>query len=139
MPKAVYTTGNALACSTVYQYDRADLSVTGSASWRNTKGGLRQVGYDAIFENGNILYRNGVFGAYDQNGKVENALEDEEFGEFFAPLGEDAIQYEIAYFCDCLITKKVPEICPCEDSLNSIIMNCAEAESLEIGASKSIT
>lgn len=130
MPKAVYTTGNAFACSTVYTYDEANLSVTGSASWRKATDAPPQVGYDAIFENGTVQFRNGVFEAYDQNGKVESALESEEFGAFFAPLGEDPIKYEIAYFCDCLTKKATPEICLCEDSLKSVITNCAETESL---------
>ena len=138
MPKEVYTTGSMLACSTIYQYDCANLSVASSASWRNATGNPHQSGYDAIFENGTILFRNGVFEAYDLNGKVENALENEAFETFFAPLGEDTRAYEIAYFCHCLVSNKIPEICCSEDSLNSIIINEKEAESLRDGKSKRI-
>ena len=63
------------------------------------------------------------FAAYDTNGKVENALENEDFGEFYAPIGAVNIEYETAYFCHCLANGIKPQICPVEQSLAAVIIN----------------
>lgn len=131
MPKDVYTTGTHFACNTVYDFDCENLSVTASVAWRNIKNAPGKVGFDAIFEKGSIMFSNGVLGVYTPEGEVEKPLENEMFGEFFAPIGEDAIKYEIKYFCHCVVNKVYPEICPNTESLNTVIINEKETDSIK--------
>ena len=127
-PDEVYTTGSYLASNTIYKFKDKDISVAASASWRDTNDPNLQRGFDAIFEKGSVTFCGSDFDAYTEEGRIQNALEDEDFGEFFAPIGRRYIECEISYFCHCLTNGLKPEICPPEDTLVTIKVNKKETD-----------
>ncbi len=129
MPKAVYTSGNPFLCHTVYDFGK-DISVYASASWRNVSEYEFESGYDAIFENGCINMNNNKVVAHTKDGVFE-PLETEEFADFYSC--SESLENEIEYFCRCIQNGLKPELCMPRDSVNTMILSCAESESMESG------
>lgn len=135
MPKSVCTTGSALSCQTIYRYD-GNVAVSASASWRAAKKFPFAAGYDAVFETACVKFDNCNGVALYTMDSASNPLEDEAFSEFFE--SNAPIENEIKYFCHCLVNNLQPSLCHPSDSLRTMIINCAEAESLKNKTEKEI-
>ena len=131
VPESVYTTGSYTSCRTVYDYG-ASLAASASASWRDIKSFPAESGYDALFEHACIRNCNYQVTVYTDNERFD-PFEREVFSEFFSG---SIYENEIHYFCYCLVNKEYPLLCPPEDSLKTISVNCAESKSLESHAKK---
>lgn len=130
-PDEVYTTGSHMAHSTIYKFDGQNISVSATASWRDTKDTNLQRGFDAMFEDASITFCGNEFGVYTKDGKLQNALEDEDFGDFFAPIGRKYIECEIAYLCHCITNGIEPALCPPEETLITIRVNQKEEDNIK--------
>ena len=130
-PKSVYTTGSCVVCRTVYDYG-TNLSVSASASWRDIKSFPSESGYDALFEHASVRECYHKVTVYTDDESFD-PFEREAFSEFFS---DSIYENEIKYFCHCLVNKEFPSLCPPEESLTTISVNCAELKSLESNAKK---
>ncbi len=130
-PDEVYTTGSYMAHSSIYKFTGQNISVSATASWRDTKDTNLQRGFDAMFEEGSITFCGNEFGVYTKEGKLLNALEDEDFGDFFAPIGRKYIECEISYLCHCITNGIKPELCPPEETLITIRVNQKEEDNIK--------
>ncbi len=128
-PKSVLTVGSMFASQTIYRYDE-EIAVSASGSWRGAKSYPFTTGFEANFEVACIKYdiKNGLR-LYTMDSETD-PLTDEQFSEFYE--SKNAVKNEIKYFCHCLTNKLQPELCPSEESLKTIIVNCAEVESLKM-------
>lgn len=127
-PKSVLTVGSMKASQTIYRYEE-EVAVSASGSWRGAKKYPFTAGFEANFETACIKFdnRNGIR-LYTVDSET-NPLADEQFNEFYE--SNSAVENEMKYFCHCLVNKLQPELCPPAESLKTIIVNCAEAESLK--------
>jgi len=128
MPEKVYTIGNDTACNTVYTYSDKSRIVTASASWRNAKGIPFSSGYDAVFENACIKLEVDSISIYTDNRTIYSP-EKEDFSPFFQ--SDDLVENEINYFCNCLTMGLQPKLCSPTDSLMTMFVNYAEAQSMK--------
>lgn len=128
MPKAISTKGNHSACKTTYIYPGLDASVTASASWRNVSEFDFLLGYDAIFENASLKFKNNELILNTANGVEQEPLKGENFSVFFEE--NNTVKAEIIYYCDCLINNVKPEICLPQESYKTMLISDAELESL---------
>lgn len=129
LPEGVYTVGGDTVCRSVYTYG-AGKSVSASASWRNAKDFPFYMGYDVVFENA-TLQRQGDDVILYKSGTAENPLENENFSEFFK--NDDSLYNELNYFCYVIENGIIPELCPPEETLKTMLLNHSEAVSLKSG------
>lgn len=108
----------------------AGKSVSASASWRNAKDFPFYTGYDVVFENA-TLQRQGDDVILYKSGTAENPLENENFSEFFK--NDDSLYNELNYFCYVIENGIIPELCPPEETLKTMLLNHSEAVSLKSG------
>lgn len=126
VPKAVYTSGSEGNCSTFYSYD--GITVTATASWRNAPAFPFSAGFDAVFENGCLVYEKNVLTLYEgQNRSLP--LETEEFAEEFASV--DMMENELGYFVRCVKTGTYPAHCDPAETVLTVMVSCAQSRSGE--------
>lgn len=127
VPEAVYTTGNDCCCTTVFAYP-GDMTVTATASWRGASGFPFSAGFDAVFENGSLVYEKDALVLYIGE-HAEDPLEKETFPPAFG--SDDMMENELRYFCDCLEKQARPVLCDPVDSVKTMFVSCAESRSMQ--------
>lgn len=125
LPQAVYTSGSDCTCSSVFSYGE-DLTVTAAASWRNAPAFPFSAGFDAVFEDGCLVFDKDVLTLYSGDSQL-HPLEEAGLPPEFA--SEDMMENELRYFVQCVQTGASPALCPPEQTLQTIFLSCAQSRS----------
>lgn len=128
VPDKVFARVNGGSCHSSFIYDDGRI-VNTSSSWRNIQDMFKS-GYDVVFENGAVRYRDNRGINLYVNDKITNICDEEIFTE---SLGKDMYENEIRYYINCLENKKMPQKCMPRDTVAVMKINRAEMQSAETG------
>ncbi len=128
VPDKIFARINGGCCSSSLIYTDGKL-VNTSSSWRNIQN-MFESGYDAVFENGVVRYRDTEGITVYINDEIKK-LSAEEILK--GSLGKDMYENEIKYFIECIVENKQPLKCLPEDTLTVMKINRAEIKSAHTG------
>lgn len=134
LPGAVYTSGGDCACASVFAYGDG-LTVTADASWRNAAAFPFSAGFDAVFEEGCLVYEKDVLTLYRGDAQLQ-PLESMELPPEFA--SGDMMENELRYFVQCVKTGASASLCPPEQTLQTIFLSCAQSRSAASGSFETV-
>ena len=134
LPQSVYTSGSDCMCSSVFAYGEG-LTVTADASWRNAPAFPFSAGFDAVFEEGCLVFDKDVLTLYRGDSRIQR-LEEVELPEEFA--SGDMMENELRYFVQCVKTGAAPSLCPPEQTLQTIFLSCAQSRSAAGGSPQTV-
>ena len=126
VPEAVYTTGSDCCCTTVFSYPES-VTVTATASWRGAPAFPFSAGFDAVFENGCLVYEKDILTLY-QGDEQEEPLAQATLPP--ALERDDMMENELRYFCHCLEQGIQPALCHPAETVKTIFVSCAQSRSL---------
>ncbi len=127
MPQSVFCVGDHTSCTTLYTYPEYP-AVSASASWRSIPDYPFTAGYDAVFENAVVRFADCTV-TLCEGESISYPLLQEDFPPYLR--SDNALENEIMYFHQCLISGEKPVLCPPGESLDAMRINEAELRSLQ--------
>jgi len=131
-PDAVTSSGTAMNISTMYHYPQT--TVVTSASWNMDKSYPLTGGFDAVFEKGSAIHKDGKITLFDGSGvlkTIDIGAFAKQYNAFSMELSQNVYQNELQYFINCVKNKKEPKLSQPSDSVLSLQVVLAEIESMK--------